>query len=558
MSLYEALDQFVGAGVLACAAVVGHAVPDGQQIDGSAFSQHLRERRCGEEIGFVLDAFAHEIWLAQDQRGFPQRVCEAHAAGLAPLLGLVRLTPDDLLPAVETARNALATGGQSGRPPARQQLAEIWLARARPGGHLLRAGLIEDVARFLLETLFHHVIEQPRLLTTLKPLLADYMAHPAIRAASPAPAGPPQPAALPPAPKPPASPVSAAPAPAPAPAQAPPSNAVAAPPVGSQVAQIKARHGIGDGALRRFQAILATQAMTGEQRLARLDELAAWLVTTVAQLTRPANDPPELARLKAEAAAALNAGDFERAMDLLREVRSHLREGRRRTEARLAEEIEALRQQMIEEAAAAARMGELALARCEYDTAAALFEEAAGNLPITERKQELEYRQRQAETLAAKAETTGDTKALSAAAAAFRKVLELIDRSEDPSGWARNNVGLGDMLVALGTRDTAASRELEQAAVAYEAAVAAIDRAAHPMRWALVQLSRAVALIEIGNRGERDRNWLAAASILMPALEVFESRNAADLAEAARSRLRVLHAALEPAQQPRALPAKSA
>lgn len=556
MSLYEALDQFVGAGVLACAAVVGHAMPDGQLIDGAGFSRFLRERKNGEEIGFVLDAFAHEIWLAQDQRGFPQRVCEAHAAGLAPLLGLVRLTAADLLPAVETARNALAAGGQSGRPPARQQLAEIWLARARPGGHLLRAGLIEDIARFLLETLFHHVIEQPRLLTAVKPMLAEYMRLPAAPATPPALPGPVPATAVPPAQQ---APVSAAAAPsAPAPAQVPASNVVAAPPVGSQVAQIKARHGIGDGALRRFQAILATQPMTGEQRLARLDELAAWLVATVAQLTRPANDPPELARLKAEAAAALDAGDFERAMDLLREVRSHLREGRRRTEARLAEEIEALRQQMIEEAAAAARMGELAFARCEHDAAAALFEEAAGNLPITERKLELEYRQRQAEALAAKAETTGDSNALSAAAAAFRKALALIDMTQDPSGWARNNVGLGDMLVALGSREAATGPELEQAAAAYEAAVAVIDRAAHPMRWALVQLSRAVALIEIGNRGERDRNWLAAASILMPALEVFESRNAADLAEAARSRLRVLHAALEPARPPRALPAKSA
>lgn len=549
MSLYEALDQFVGAGVLACAAVVGCAVPDGQPLDGTGFSRFLRDRKSGEEIGAVLDAFAHEIWLAQDQRGFPQRICEAHAAGLAPLLSVVRLTAADLLPAVEMARNTLATGAQPGRPPARQHLAEIWLVRARQGGHLLRASLIEDVARFLLETLFLHVIEQPRLLSALKPLLVDYVGQPASSSAQPASA--------------PASPASTSIAPAasaPAPAPPPPAStsAVAAPPVGAQVAQIRVRHGIGEGALRRFQAILATQAMTAEQRLARLDELAAWLVGTVAQLTRPANDAPELARLKAEAAAALNAGDFERAMDLLREVRSHLRDGRRRTEARLAEEIEALRVQMIEEAAAAARMAELALARCEYDAASALFEEAAGNVPVTERKQELEYRQRQAETLAAKAEATGDAKALAAAVAAFRKALGLVDRTQDPAAWARNNVGLGDMLVALGTRDPAANADLEQAALAYEAAVAVIDRAAHPMRWALVQLSRAVALIEIGNRADRERNWLAAASILMPALEVFESRSAADLAEAARSRLRVLHAALEPAQQPRALPARSA
>ena len=46
----------------------------------------------------------------------------------------------------------------------------------------------------------------------------------------------------------------------------------------SQLAEIKARHGIQDGALRRFQAILATQSMTAEQRLARLDEAMSHLI----------------------------------------------------------------------------------------------------------------------------------------------------------------------------------------------------------------------------------------------------------------------------------------
>ena len=72
MSLYEALDQFVGAGVLACAGVVGAEMPAGVMLDGAAFSRFLREQRLGEDFGVVLDAMAHEIWLAQDQRGFPQ------------------------------------------------------------------------------------------------------------------------------------------------------------------------------------------------------------------------------------------------------------------------------------------------------------------------------------------------------------------------------------------------------------------------------------------------------------------------------------------------------
>ena len=249
-------------------------------------------------------------------------------------------------------------------------------------------------------------------------------------------------------------------------------------------------------------------------------------------------------------------------MDLLREVRSQLRDERRRSEGRLAEEMETLKASMIAEAEAAARLGELALARCEFEAAAELFAEAAGNLPTRETALELEYRQRQAEALAAKAEMTGDARTLVAAAGAFRAAAKLIDKAAEPQVWARVQVGLGDMLMALGSRSDAGATgshvELEQAALAYEAAIAVIDRAAHPMRWALVQLSRAVALIEIGNRVDRDRHWLAAATALMPALEVFEARGAADLAEAARAKLRMVAGALQPVPAARALPARSA
>ena len=532
MSLYEALNSFVSTGVLACAGLVGCEMPPAAPLDGARFAQILIDRQEAEDYGAVLDCLANEIYLAKDQRGFPQTLCEDHAAKLASLLDKVRLEAGDLAPALQAARMALSDAGPdpAGGGSIREQVADAWISRAAAGKFLEKAGLVDDVCRFLMEMLCHYVIEQPRFLSSLKPALGAYRA--ALLAAE-------------------AGHGASVDASAGGVAQSgletvqeqPPANAGSAI-VSAAVAEIKSGHGITDAALRRFQSILAAQPLPAEQRIARLDEMAGWLAETVAHLSRPGNDPIELRRLKLEAANALCAGEFERAMDLLKDVRQHIRDGRRRTEARLAEEMETLKAQMTDEAAATARLGELALARFEFDQAADLFADAAANLPAGETVLEAEYRQRQAEALAARAELTGDPNALQAAASAFRAAMELVSRTADPIAWARLGVGLGDMLMALGQRSPGSTVELEQAAVTYEGVVSVIDRVAHPMRWALVQLSRAAALVELGQRTEREKNWQAAAAALVPALEVFESRGAGDLADAARAKLHVLQGAI--------------
>ena len=46
---------------------------------------------------------------------------------------------------------------------------------------------------------------------------------------------------------------------------------------------------------------------------------------TIAHLRKAGNEAPELRQTKLEAAAALEAGDLERAMDRLKAVREHVR-----------------------------------------------------------------------------------------------------------------------------------------------------------------------------------------------------------------------------------------
>jgi tetratricopeptide (TPR) repeat protein len=510
MSLYESLDRFAGAGVLACAGLAGAGIPADVPIDGGVISRMLRERRQGEPFGIVLDTLAHEIWAAQESRGFPQALSETHVSALATLLDKVRLDASDLAIGHERSHTLLANR---------------WLERASAAGELAGSGLSEDLCRFLLEQMLWLVLRDPGFLAAMGPLLQEYRARAATRSSVPA---------------------------APLPISPPPVTSSSLPSVQvsnvcrpTSVAEIKARHNLADGALRRLQSVLAQQIASAEHRLARLDELGGWLASTIASLRRQSNETTEVRHLKSQAAAALETGNFEQAMELLKAVREHVRDARRRAQARLADELQTLKAQMMEEAAATARLGELAIARHDLDAAAEHFADAAGQLPSGETKLEFGYRYRRAEVIAMKAEATGDTVVIETAAAAYRHCVRLLTPELNPAENTRINVGLGDMLLALGARRLQSTVELEEAAQAYSDAAKAIDRAVKPMQWALVQLSCSAALIELGARKDREQHWRDAAAVLLPVLDVFESRGALDLAEAARAKLRMIATGLE-------------
>jgi len=536
MSLYEVLDRFVATGVLACAGLVGADIDPTSPLDGAEFSTRLRSGKLNEPFGAALDALAHTLWFANERQGIPLAAAEHHAATLSALLGEVRFAPGEIAKAFTTARGQPGTATSAGPSTPGSQLAELWLEKASSKGALARTGLDLEISRFLMSEMLTHVIDRTPLLSTLAPAIAEHRTALATAKQRPQPATPSLQTGAPQATASPGHEAALSNLSRPRPVLvAPPPPTL---PAATATAEVQARHRLPEGALRRLQQILAQQPMSAEQRLARLDELGAWLIATVAYLRKPTNDAPAQRQAKLDAAAALEHGDFEQAMEFLRAVREHTRDGRRRVEARIAEELQSLRQQMIEEAAATSRLGELALARMDLDSAADHFADAAGQLPASEGALELDYRQKQAEALAAKAETTGDARALQASAHAFRKCRSLLTTTTEPRTRTRINVGLGDMLTALAARHPSETIELEEAITAYADAITAVDRATKPMQWALVKLSHAAALIELGRRFDRHRHWTLAATVLMPALEVFESRNAMDLAEAARTKLR--------------------
>ena len=551
MSFFEVLDRFLATGVLACAGLVGAEIPEAAPLDGPALSARLRASGPNEPYGAALDALAHAVWFARERHGIPLDTAERHAAVLAQLLSEVRFAPGEIATAFAAARVASDAAPADPATSPAAQLAALWLSKATAAEALARTALDADICRFLLSEMLHLVVGRGTLLTGLAPVLADHRTALSVAKTTPQPS----PAASP-APEPDATTTAS-----PAAALSELTSARASPrpqptsfPVPAAVADIKARHHLPEAPLRRLQAILAQQPMTSEHRLARLDELATWLMATISFLKKPSNDAAEVRAAKLEAAAALEAGDLELAMDRLKTVRDHMRDSRRRAEARIADELQALREQMVEEAKATARLGELALARMDLDAAADHFADAAGQLPANEAALELEYRQRQAEALAAKAETSGEPRVLEAAAQAFRLCRRLIVADTDPRTRVRINVGLGDMLMALGVRRPDDTTALEEAVAAFCDGVAGTDRALKPMQWALVQLSHGAALVELGQRRDRDRHWHTAATVLMPALDVFESRGASDLAEAARAKLRMIALALGTTAAPGMLP----
>jgi len=567
MSLYESLEVFVGAGVLALVPALGCQVPTGGALQGAEFSAFLRSRGEGGPIGDVLDRLAHQIWLSQDTRGIPMHVAQEHARKLVPLLDSCRPDPDVVKAAIDGQHAAGLAGAVS-------QLVQFLIARAKDIGVWQLHERIEDVCTFLLEQLFVQLLSNPRLLRDLAPSANAFFTD----------AAPPASSIVPTAQEPPPLPE----LPGPAPAKSEP-----------DFADLKERYGLSDRALQRFSAIAEKHRSLPARQGWQVNELARWLEETRQQLLRPTNEPAEIRQLKAKAAEALVNGDFEAAMELLKEVRRAFREVRRRTEQRLQEELEQLRMEQHQEALATADVAELAMARMDYQQAAELFEEAADGVGKSDPAAALRFTLRRADALYYAGEESGsipllrqavnvyakaaewagannDPQGLASASQglgntllaiadhepsktvleqaslAFRTALEVMSREKDPRVWALARVGLGNALASMSEVGQASALTLEQAAVAYRGALEVFSRETEPLRWAETRLNLSTVLIRLGELKDRRENWLAAAAAIVPALEVFEAHGATAQAEAARRALKMLHSRWDMLEPPTA------
>jgi tetratricopeptide (TPR) repeat protein len=557
MSLFESLEALAGSGLIALAPAAGIEAPPGAALRGGAFAAFVRGREEAGQIGEILDRLAYEIWLAQDARGIPMHVAEAHARQLGAVLATCSPDPQTLSAALEARRGPEAS-------VAHVRLASAVIALASRSGALEQAGLMAEVASFLLELIFAEALARPKLIESLAPAMAAFFR----RAAAPARATP-------------RSDSRTGLETAPAGALVPSSHT-------ANAAALPKTDGLSERALERLAGVAARQSASPGPESRTLQDLAQWLHESCARLRAPSNDEPEVRRLKEAAAEALARGDFEEAMTLLLQIRSKLREQRRRTEQRLEEELENLRAELRKEAEATAGLAELAMARLDYARAAELFQEAVESLRESDHERRLHLALRRADALWHAGDEAGDARTLREAAsaysaaadaaaaagyrplmaaasqglgdallaladhqpsaellegavAAFRAALKGLPREANPRRWALANFSLGNALARLCEIHQTTGERLEQASSAYQNALGVLTREADALRWAVINLNHATVLIRLGQIRDTRANWHAAAAAMVPALEVFEAQGAHRYAEQARRSLALLH-----------------
>ncbi len=492
MSIFEAMERLAGAALLALAPVMRVGVPAQQRGRGMDFVRMLRQRGAGDVIDGYVGELTREIWVGAETRSLPQEALELHFRNLAAIVATH--TPSD-----ESLAGILTPAPGTDR--ARGIAVDLFL-QARETGALAAHKLSDDVAMFVLERSFARLLRDPPRIIALSSLLLEFISSAPAQAPTTAPAAP-------------ATAAATAPTPAVPPSTPAPVPDVRADREAAELARIREKYEISEIAQSRILALLESQGATGDARLARYEQLAAWLLEARGQLMRPTNDDGDLRKLKMRAAEALAAGDLTLAMETLKHVRRALRDGRRRIEARLEDEVAALKVQMTEEARAAARLAELATARRDYLAAADLYFEAADCLPKSGRDEAWRYHLARADALFRKAEEDNDDVALGEALAGYGGVLKLLADGANARGSALANVGLGRALHRQAEAGSGTGR-LGDAIVAFRKAVALISADDAPALWCEAHgaLARSLAL-----SGQRSRQ----APVLREAVEAYRT-----------------------------------
>ena len=279
---------------------------------------------------------------------------------------------------------------------------------------------------------------------------------------------------------------------------------------------------VSEGALRAFFRTLGEAGVPLEQLEPRLVEIADQYGRLLSQVTVAPGDEPEVAQLKGEAKAALEAGEVEQADTCLERV--------------LAAQDAALERRRLEAAATAAQRGAIALTRLRYRDAAEHFAAAAKRVPSGNEEQALSYLDQEADALYRQGGEFGDNEALEMASSRYRTLLQHRTRERVPLDWAMTQNNLGAALRTLGARERGTGR-LEEAVSAYRAALEEWTRERVPLQWATTQNNLGGALLRLGERESGTARLEEAVSAYRAALQVFEQARAAYYIEVVKPNL---------------------
>ena len=510
MALFEALGQLAGAALITSAPACDIIVDPETAKDQSAFPLWLKGRGEASALDAIVDALAREIWVGAETRGLSQQALEHHSRGIATLLIAYPPQSAQLAQAVERAR-ANAGLAPAGEPFARRIAVDIF-ARARSAGAIAAASLKDDVALFMIDRVYAHLLDEPKALFRLAPVLKEFIAQKSARSTEGAGASPASglagfglPEAL--------------------------THHLAAAGGTGLLADLRERYGLSEKAIAAVLTLLDRQAVKPGDFVSRLEELTAWLGDVRAQLLKPSNEDADVRRLKSKAAAALADGDFDAAAEVLKQVRREVREARRRIEERMSEEVAALKSQMNEEARATARLAEWALVAQDYAAAAELFGEAALSLPTIDRDGAWRFNLQRADALVRFGESRENQAALSEAIAAYGQLMRGVADGPNQKGLAPVSLGLAHALALSDQRESGSAR-LKDAVAAYRKAISLLNRESDLKNWVLAHLRLGRVLALMGERDQAPAVLREAAQAFRDALLDIKPDRAADLAMA--------------------------
>jgi tetratricopeptide (TPR) repeat protein len=259
----------------------------------------------------------------------------------------------------------------------------------------------------------------------------------------------------------------------------------------AELRKLSGRLGIAELAIAGFLETMHEAEVPLEQVPAKFRELALRYQHLLDGVRTLQSEDPEVQGLKAEAAAAIEAGpsSYDRAEELLKRAEAIDRKAAERLTA-------ALEKRNLNAAATRAQRGELSLLRLNYQSAIEHFQEAAEITPPSHPEVRVRYRWAYADALYEYGKDRGINPALDEVIDVWKSLAQELPRERVPLDWAMTQNNLGSALQTLGEREAGTAR-LEEAVEAYRNALLERTRERVPLDWAATQnnLEMAVKLL---------------------------------------------------------------
>ncbi len=226
-----------------------------------------------------------------------------------------------------------------------------------------------------------------------------------------------------------------------------------------------------------------------------LDAQASRIKAMIEQREALSTDDPEIARLTASADHALREGAIAAA-------RKFLDDAVARIEAKQDEVDDAeasIRKKRLADAAIYAQRGDASGLAFDYGAAARDYRKAFDLVERWDETLRWNYKNFEAEALAAEGGATGNRVSLQAALAAYRVLLDYVPRGEETADWAitRNNMAV--VYQTIGERETDAE-SLREAAKIFRASLAYFAKTGDDRNWAAAQNNLGNVYLRLGQR----------------------------------------------------------